>query len=181
MITRNGDGPEKVSLEQKFTDAGLSQHVTFHGWVSQQVVARHLATSDMLLLTSDFEGTPVAMMEALAAGCGMVGTRVSGIEDYENHPLAADCMGVYATGDIASAADRIVQVAAIQRPVRSRSARRLAETEFSMQVCMDRYYKAIDTIRGDYTPVGAVSLSLKELLYSKTISMVRYLKVKNVK
>lgn len=173
-----GDGGEdRKTLEKAVKDGGLQQQVTFCGWLSQQDVAGRLSQSDILLLTSDFEGTPIAMMEALAAGCGMVGTRVSGIEDYEGHVLAPQCLSVFAVGDIDDAADKIIKLAAIPAGARIQAARRLAETEFSMPVCLDKYYRAIGAIPPRKALPQRVTLSLKERLYSRVLATARYLKV----
>ncbi len=173
-----GDGNLKPSLEKQVEEKGLQAHVKFPGWLSQQEVANYLSGSDILLLTSDFEGTPIAMMEALAAGCGMVGTRVSGIEDYENHSLAKDCLGVYQTGDIEGAITRIKIIAAIPHKIRQESARRMAETEFSMDVCLKRYLAAMHNLIWHPARMPAISLSSKQLLYSKIIAAARYMKIR---
>jgi glycosyltransferase involved in cell wall biosynthesis len=174
-----GDGETRVSLEQKFRAAGLQQHVTFWGWLSQKEVARHLSESDILVLTSDFEGMPIAMMEALAAGCGIVGTRVSGIEDYEDHPLAKDCFSVFTVGNIAEAAEKINRVAAVPTGERQESAKKLAQTEFSMRVCLDRYMKVMSGLKKEFAPPpAAINIPPKELLYSKALAAARALKLK---
>jgi len=172
-----GDGDTKAALEMKFKEAGLHEYVTFWGWLSQKEVARHLSSSDILVLTSDFEGTPIAMMEALAAGCGMAGTRVSGIEDYEFHPLAADCLGVYAVGDVEGAVGKILNLATIPKSTRQNATRKMAESEFSMGVCLERYFNAVHEKKSPAPPL-AVKLSFFDLLYSRVLAVLRYLKVR---
>lgn len=172
-----GDGNLKPVLEKQVQEGGLQQQVTFPGWLSQQDVARYLSESDILLLTSDFEGTPIAMMEALAAGAGMVGTRVSGIEDYEHHPMAKDCLGIYQTGNLEEAVTKIIEIAAIPQNVRRASARKIAETEFSMEVCMARYIAAMDSIKPQFRPCPSPKIPLIHLLFSKILASGRYLKV----
>ncbi|MCD6012850.1 MAG: putative glycosyl transferase, group [Flavipsychrobacter sp.] len=172
-----GDGDAKAPLEAAIKAEGLQQHVTFYGWLSQKEVAQHLSNTDILLLTSDFEGTPIAMMEAFAAGCGMVGTRVSGIEDYELHPLAPDCLGVYETGNIEEAVAKINRLAEVPAATRRHSARQLAEAEFSMEVCLERYAKAISTIAPVTTATTPeITLSLADKLRSRIIALARKLK-----
>jgi|GEM_PF-876129 len=174
-----GDGvAARAVLEQRFKDEGLSKYVTFRGWLSKQEVAIYLSQSDILLLTSDFEGTPIAMMEALAAGCGVVGTRVSGIEDYEHHQLATGCYSVFAVGDIADAVQKINKIATIPEQTRVTAARALAESEFTMQVCMQKYFAAIDEIQMKPISPVKVKLSLFDRLYSGLIAFARYQKMK---
>lgn len=173
-----GEGESKQTLQEKFKEAGLEQYVTFHGWLSQQQVLQILSDSDLLILTSGFEGMPIAMMEALACGCGFVGTRVSGIEDCESHPLAPDCFRVYEVGETMTAADKVKEIAGIPQATRQAAARRLAETEFSMEVCIYRYLAGMKGMKHGAGRVHKVMLPPSELLYSRVLSAARYFKVK---
>ena len=177
-----GDGGEKTELENKLNEAGLGSLVTFHGWLSQKEVGIRLATYDILVLTSDFEGTPIAMMEALAAGCGVVGTRVSGIEDYEQHPLAENCFALFDVGDIAAARLKIGKIAAVAVNTREQAARKLAESEFSMEVCVAKYTGVISAIPAVlHVSIANVKMSRQAIIYSRIIAMSRYLRVKLLK
>jgi glycosyltransferase involved in cell wall biosynthesis len=174
-----GDGLEpKIALQKKIQEDGLQEQITFTGWLSQSEVHNDRTTSDVLILTSDFEGMPIAMMEGLASGCGFVGTRVSGIEDYENHPLAKDCFRVFEVGDIETAITKIQEVAAVPINTRKEAARKLAEEQFSMDICLGRYNKAIATIPAKTYVATSISLSLVETIKSKITSGLRALKMK---
>lgn len=174
-----GDGTDKERLEMLVSSSGLANDVTFHGWVSQREVAAFLAKSDILVLTSDFEGTPIAMMEALAAGCGMVGTRVSGIEDYEFHQEAAECFAINDVGDIEAAVKNIIKIAAVPANKRSMAARRLAEQEFRMDVCLDRYERVIDKLSAQSSVFPPdVKFSVADLVYSRILAIMRQAKLK---
>jgi hypothetical protein len=118
------------------------------------------------------------MMEALAAGCGMCGTRVSGIEDYEDHPLAKDCLMAYEVGDIEDAANKIVRIGSIPKTIRRQSARKLAEAEFSMAVCLSRYDRAMAGIKKSFTAPSAVTISAKSMISSRFMATARQLKLK---
>lgn len=134
-----GDGPDTLSLREAIQEAGLETHVRWHGWRATGEVRDLLSTADILVLPSNFEGMPIAVMEALASGCGVVATTVSGLEDYANHPLAGDCYRTHGVGDVKGGADAIAQLLAVPPDARSTSARILAESEFSIERCVDRY------------------------------------------
>jgi len=172
-----GDGEAKNQLENRFKENGLDRCVAFLGWLSQEQVGIHLSRSDVLILTSDFEGMPIAIMEALAAGCGVAGTRVSGIEDYELHPLAPDCLSVFTVGDIVDAVNKINKVAATPKGIRQQAARKLAEAEFSIQVCLEKYLKVIASISLVPLPPAIIRLSPFRLFYSNLLSAARSIKV----
>lgn len=172
-LTIIGDGDARVSLMHAAAHSAINDRVSFPGWLSQQQVASHLAESDMLVLTSDFEGMPIAMMEALAMGCGFVGTRVSGIEDMELQAGAANCLRVYDVGDIDAAAAGIMEVAAIQPEERKVAARTIAETEFAMAVCLQRYDEAIKHVSYRNASVPVVAMPITAWLQSRMLALVR--------
>lgn len=138
-LTIVGDGPSRDALAEAFGSAGLESCSRLHGWASPLEVRQLLEESDLLLLPSNREGLPVAMMEAFAAGCAVVASRVSGVEDYERSALASHCLWVHAVGDVEAAAGSIRAALLVPRAERCRSARNLAESEFAIDRCAERY------------------------------------------
>ncbi|HVA31191.1 MAG TPA: glycosyltransferase family 4 protein [Gaiellaceae bacterium] len=74
-----GDGPDRDALEQLAHDVGVIKRCLFLGY--QEDVARFYDAMDVLLLPSVNEGTPVSVIEALAAQRPAVATRVGGTPD----------------------------------------------------------------------------------------------------
>jgi glycosyltransferase involved in cell wall biosynthesis len=74
-----GDGDDREALEQRAHDLGLARSCLFVGY--QEDVAPWYAICDVVVLTSASEGTPVTIIEALAAGRPVVATRVGGVPD----------------------------------------------------------------------------------------------------
>jgi len=177
-----GDGDaDKKELEKNIRNSGLENNVTLRGWLSKKEVMQFLYDSDLLVLTSDFEGTPIAMMEALACGCGIAGTRVSGIEDYENAPGAPSCYMVNEVGDIEVAVNNIMKLAVVPAKIRKLSARAIAEENFSMMVCLGKYQHVLDNIRSRQYISSLTKLSISKIAYSHMISYFRYIKMKFIK
>ncbi len=173
-----GDGEAaRVDLEKKVKASAIADKIIFRGWLSQKEVHNWLVKADAMLMTSDFEGTPIAMMEALAAGCGFVGTRVSGIEDCESLPEAKDCFRVFDVGDIEDAANKLQQIAAIPLMQRQQAARAIAESKYSMEKCLADYLDAIQTIPSATYTKPSASISIGDLLQSKLRSSIRSLKM----
>lgn len=141
-----GDGPARASIERGVQGTAAESRVVFHGWRPPNEVAAAMARADLLLLPSNYEGMSVSVMEALSVGCGVVASRISGIEDVETNPLAARCLWVYDVGDVRSAADRVVTAAATPREVRRESAHELAVAEFSLDRCVGRYADLLRTL-----------------------------------
>lgn len=74
-----GDGPERGSLESLSRDLGLDRLCHFVGWRSD--MAAVYAALDVVALSSLNEGSPVSLIEAMAAGRAVVGTRVGGVPE----------------------------------------------------------------------------------------------------
>ncbi len=175
-IAGNSDSSEK-DFAARFAAAGVGEFVSFHGWRSQQEIQPLLNQADILLLTSNFEGMPLVMMEALASGCAFTGTRVSGIEDYENFPGGEGCLSVYTVGDIDDAVSKIRKLAAVPIHTRQLAAHKLAEAEFSMQACLDKYFSAVSAICGAAPLARSIRLSAGDKIKSKALALARYMKV----
>ena len=73
-----GEGPLRVVLEELVRRLGLSKNVLFLGSVNRDKIPEVLAITDVFVLPSLMEGLPTAVLEAMAAGCPVVATRVGG-------------------------------------------------------------------------------------------------------
>ncbi len=74
-----GDGPNREGLEQLAERLGIRDAVRFTGF--RRDVGSIYRASDVVALSSANEGTPVSLIEALAAGCAVVTTDVGGAVD----------------------------------------------------------------------------------------------------
>ena len=74
-----GDGEERGRLEAESARMGLGGAVFFHGW--RREMTEVYGDLDVVVNCSRNAGTPVALIEALAAGRPVVATRVGGTPD----------------------------------------------------------------------------------------------------
>lgn len=70
-----GDGNLREDLQSKIYMFGLSKQVTLLGSKTQAELAQLLRVANVFVLTSAYEGLPVAVLEALACGTPIVTTR----------------------------------------------------------------------------------------------------------
>jgi glycosyltransferase involved in cell wall biosynthesis len=76
MFVIAGDGPERAGLEDQANRLGIAHRVRFLGFVAQM---RDLyQAADVLFFPSLFEGTPMAVLEAMATGLPIVASRIDG-------------------------------------------------------------------------------------------------------
>jgi glycosyltransferase involved in cell wall biosynthesis len=74
-----GDGELRAKIEAQVAALGLTQRVHFLGWRAD--LPAIYADLDVVALSSLNEGSPVALIEAMAAGRAVVSTRVGGVGD----------------------------------------------------------------------------------------------------
>jgi glycosyltransferase involved in cell wall biosynthesis len=134
-----GDGPLRPSLEEQAARLGLGGKVEFLGAVRemQPVYAR----SDLLVLTSDWEGTPNVLLEAMAAGLPVVASRVGGVSEIvedgaTGYLVDADNEQAFASAVVALAEQPLL------REDLGRRGRHSVETRFSCESLL----KALDVL-----------------------------------
>jgi glycosyltransferase involved in cell wall biosynthesis len=135
-----GDGPDRQEFERIAAASIAAGSSRMHGALSPEATARLIDAAHVLVLTSEFEGLPVVLLEAMEAGCVPLVTRIrSGIgdlvEDGRNGVL-------FPIGDTAAAVDALRRLAA-GRPqleaMASAARSRLASSEFTIPDAADRY------------------------------------------
>jgi glycosyltransferase involved in cell wall biosynthesis len=140
-----GEGSLLDACRSAAARAGIAGRVRFLG--PRQDIPELLAACDLFALASDWEGAPVALIEAMAAGLPVVATAVGGVPD-----LVADEAGgvLVPPGDTAALA---LALAALARdPVRRRqmgeAARRRAAL-FEARAMIDSYAALFERAAGE--------------------------------
>ncbi len=102
-----GDGPLRGSIEGLAADLGLGDRAHFVGMVDD--VGPVYGAADVVALTSRNEGTPVTLIEALAAGTATVSTDVGGVRDVVRD---GESGLLVPAGDVGAIADALARLAA---------------------------------------------------------------------
>ncbi|MGK7876186.1 MAG: glycosyltransferase [Xenococcaceae cyanobacterium] len=74
-----GDGELRSTLEQQVARLGLVEQVTFAGY--RRDIPQLLQAMDIFVLSSNYEGLPFAVLEAMAMSLPIVATAVNGVRD----------------------------------------------------------------------------------------------------
>ena len=74
-----GEGPLRAAIEAKIVSLGLQGRVRLLG--HQPNIETVLAALDLFVLSSQSEGLPMAVLEAMASGLPVISTRVGGIDE----------------------------------------------------------------------------------------------------
>ncbi len=146
-----GDGPLRAAAERIARDGGLGRRFKLLGW--RRDVPDLLAAADVLVLTSRFEGLPIAVLRGMAAGLPIVATRVDGT------PEAVDGAGfIVPPGDVGAVAAAFVALGRsprLRRVMGQRGRRRSARfTERRAELATLALYHQCPDSRGGGRPVG---------------------------
>ena len=135
VVSVLGDGVERASLEARARRLGVDGRIRWYGEVPD--AGGLFAAFDVFVLSSRAEGTPLVLLEAMAAGVPIVATRVGGVPD------------VVAPAEAALvASDQPVALAAAIRAVcqdpmatvrRARAAHARLERDFGLAPWLERY------------------------------------------
>jgi glycosyltransferase involved in cell wall biosynthesis len=82
-----GDGPERPAIEETVRKLGLVESVTLAGQVPS--AEPYYGIADVCVLSSLSEGSPNALLEAMAAGVPVVSTAVGGVPEMVTHGESA--------------------------------------------------------------------------------------------
>ena len=81
-----GEGPSRQELESLVKELGMEQSILLPGNISD--IHEHIKSAEAFVLSSDYEGMPNALIEAMCLGIPSISTKVSGatdlIKDHEN-------------------------------------------------------------------------------------------------
>jgi colanic acid/amylovoran biosynthesis glycosyltransferase len=152
-----GDGPERPKLERLRDELGLDRMTTVHGSVNREKVQAILARSHLYLLPSvtardgDQEGTPVAIMEAMAAGLPVLSTFHSGIPEMIENGVSGFLVP---ERDDSALAERIIQLASDPSlwPAMTRAARETVSRHHDIRTLNDQLSTLLTQLAGEYRP-----------------------------
>jgi glycosyltransferase involved in cell wall biosynthesis len=143
MFVLAGEGPERPALEAQTRALDLNHRVIFLGY--RDDVGDLLASCDLFVLPSLFEGLPLSVLEAMAAGKAVVATAIGGTDEAIVHGE---------TGLLVPPADPVALARAIRTavsdPVLSQrlgaAGRARAQQEFAAETMVRRITEIYDEI-----------------------------------
>lgn len=112
-----GDGEERLALEQYVRNLGIDARVFFAGY--RRNAAAIIAAADVLVITSNKEGLPIVLLEAMAVGCPIIATNVGAIPQV----LDAESAWLIPIDDIAALSNALSEALGNASPAKARAAK----------------------------------------------------------
>jgi glycosyltransferase involved in cell wall biosynthesis len=136
-----GEGKLRTELENLAEQLGVGRDVYLPGFVDNPF--QYMSQASVFVLSSEYEGLPGVLIQALACGCPVISTDCPGgsaeiLANGEYGPLVN-------VGDVAGMAESIVSV--LNDPIEKEVLVRRAD-DFSIERAADRYLKLLDTVVG---------------------------------
>ena len=130
-----GDGPQGPALLEQARASGVAKRIDWRGAIPG--AARLLRAFDAFVLSSRTEGTPIALLEAMAAGVPAVATHVGGVPDVVS-PAEAELVPGESPIAIANGLRAIYRDGPFAA-AKARAARERLCREFRMEPWIERY------------------------------------------
>lgn len=151
-LTVVGDGPDRSELERRFDASGANSLVTLRGSLPPEDTLREMARHDILLMPSNYEGFPIALLEAMARGCVPVVSRLDGVT---TDSVEDGVNGLFAESGspetFVSVISKLAANPSAYKAMQLNAIRSIHEL-FSLERMRDAYMRLIDrAMAGDFT------------------------------
>jgi glycosyltransferase involved in cell wall biosynthesis len=147
-LTIIGDGTERHQLEQGFRSIpGASTRVRFLGLLPNQEALQVLSRQDVLLLLSEVEGQPIAMLEAMALGVVPVVSDLAGLREIIVAGENGFLVPVGATTEFASKIEHLARTTEVRRKM-ALAAWKTVFADHEMKTAVGRFAETLETVCG---------------------------------
>lgn len=133
-----GDGPELQACKTAAAKLGVGERLRFFGRVGHTELAEILPLADVFVMFSTHEGTPRAIMEAMAAGLPVVTTNAGFCADIVGHEIEGIVLGPNPEGEVVSVLQRLFEDPELRARM-GKAARIRAERDYDADKLYVRY------------------------------------------
>ena len=146
-----GDGPLLESVKAHVNRLGLYEFVEFAGIIEPSAIKDLLKEADVFVLSSEWEGLPRSVIEAMASGLPVVGTDVNGTNELVIHGETGLLVPVRDPKALARSISMLLLDAELRREM-GRRGRRRVEEEFDIRQTtrqLEEFYASIVSVSTD--------------------------------
>jgi glycosyltransferase involved in cell wall biosynthesis len=141
-----GEGPQRASLEALAAELGIADRVLFLGQRSD--IPELLAASDVFALPSLYEGSSLALLEAMAAGRALVSSAIGGTDELIDDGESGLLVPPGDAAALAAALRRLLSDEALRASLAHR-ARQRVERDFTRDAMARRVEGIYEELLGD--------------------------------
>lgn len=125
-----GDGELRIEIEQLIHQLDLSNEVIVLG--RRNDIPKLMSACDVFVLSSDYEGLPTVLIEAMACQAQIVATDVSGVKEI------VDIYGqIVPTNDSESLSNAIIK--SMKRPIKNIDGAKYVKSKFDLEIISEQW------------------------------------------
>jgi glycosyltransferase involved in cell wall biosynthesis len=140
-----GDGPQLDTLKSLTNELGLSDRVTFLGWLSREELIQWYHHSNLFLFPSRHEGMPNAVLEAMSSGLPVVATSIAGSEELVLDGVTGLLVNAEDVDSLRDGLSRLI-VEEKTRMQMGQASRQRVESEYSWENVARQYSEKLQAI-----------------------------------
>jgi glycosyltransferase involved in cell wall biosynthesis len=133
-----GDGEQEAALRRRAGKPDLRGRVRFEGKLSRDAIFEWYRRAAVLCLPSTYEGFPVTVVEAMAAGLPVVATRVAGVPEAVEDGRTGVLVAPENAGPLAAALESLLEDIDLRRRM-GVAARQVFARRFAIEVVTEAH------------------------------------------
>ena len=158
-----GDGVLRDEVETQVASLGLTGRVRFLGVRTD--IPEVLAASDIFVLSSDYEGNPLSILEAMAAGLPIVSTAVGSVPNLLANGMSGVLVQPGDVGEMSKAMESLLADRQLRQAMGRAGARRAREN-FDVANMVRDYEELYESLRAKVPP-GDTSVAARQATASR--------------
>lgn len=136
-----GEGDFRKDLELQIQSLGLEKRITLAGHQDRDTVYSIVKSSDIFIMPSRYEGTPIALLEAAALGIPIVSSNVGGIPELVSNDVHAILVPPNQPDGLAVAIQKLLKDKDFAEKISKNAKERVLE-KFSLEHQLDLTWQA---------------------------------------
>ena len=142
-LTIVGGGPERSALTAQAARLNIAGRITFKAWTDRSALPGIYRNADVFVLPSRAEGMANALLDAMASGLSVIGTRVAGTAEVMTDEKTGLLVPPENSDELAAAIATLVNDGA-RREAYGRAARVRVETSYSWASAAERWAAVLE-------------------------------------
>lgn len=143
-----GDGVMRNDLEKKVNNMGFHEWVKFFGCIPHETVPEMYKMADIYISASFFEGTSIALVEAMFNNLAIIGTNIDGINNILAHKKTAL---LFEKGNIHDLKKRIIELVEDKKLIKEfgEASKKIFKDNYRFDEVLFSHIKIMNEVIGD--------------------------------
>lgn len=141
-----GEGNLKSELMEKAKLLGIDEQVYFLGNISREEIPALYSISDIFIMCSDYEGTPLSLLEAMFNSLIVLGSDVRGINNIIQHKKNGFLFKLKDYSELAVLINEVLNMPFEEQIAIRQNAQKTIDEEYCFNTMLNRYIEIIQAI-----------------------------------